>query len=141
MIELAVRRRIRATPEKIFAAWTTVESLRQWWGPDGVACGDVELDVRVGGTLRIANVMPDGSVVVITGVYEIVDAPRELAFTWRIDGGPAERVSVSFVRDGDETDVVVVHQKIVDDDARAGHERGWDGCLAGLARYFAGALQ
>jgi uncharacterized protein YndB with AHSA1/START domain len=133
-IDLVMRRRMRASAETIFAAWTSAESLRRWWGPEGVACADVELDVRVGGSYRIGNAMPDGTVTWITGVFERIDPPRELSFTWRVDGGGEVRVIVKLTPDGEETEVVVVHQRIVDAATRAGHERGWDGCLAGLTR-------
>jgi uncharacterized protein YndB with AHSA1/START domain len=134
-LDLVVRRLVRASPEKIFAAWTDAASLSQWWGPEGVPCAGAELDVRVGGAYRIGNTMPDGRTVWITGVFERVEPPRELVFTWHVDGGVAERVSVKLTPQGEATDVVVVHQKIVDAAARASHARGWEGCLAGLARH------
>jgi uncharacterized protein YndB with AHSA1/START domain len=135
-LDLVVRRRVRASPEKVFQAWTDAEALRQWWGPEGVPCAGAELDVRVGGAYRIGNTMPDGRVVWITGTFERVDPPWELAFTWCVDGGVFERVSVRLAAVRDETDVVIVHQKIATDAARKSHERGWDGCLAGLVRHF-----
>jgi hypothetical protein len=52
---LVVRRRIHATPEKLFAAWTQPEHLVRWWGPQGVACPAAEIDLRVGGAYRIAT--------------------------------------------------------------------------------------
>lgn len=136
-LDLVVRRSVRASPEAVFAAWTDAEALRQWWGPEGVPCAGAEVDLRVGGAYRIGNTMPDGRVVWITGAFERIDPPRELVFTWHVDGGAAERVSVRLTPQGDETDVVVVHQKIVDAASRTSHESGWVGCLAGLQRHFA----
>jgi uncharacterized protein YndB with AHSA1/START domain len=136
-LDLVMRRRVRASAEKVFAAWTDAASLRQWWGPEGVACAEAELDVRVGGRYRIGNTMPDGRVVWISGVFERVEPPRELVFTWSVEGGAQERVSVRLTPHGDETEVVVVHQRVVDAATRASHEAGWQGCLGGLARFFA----
>ena len=58
-------------------------------------------------------------------------------FSWHVTPGPAhpERVRVKLEARGDDTEVVVVHERILDDALRAGHQRGWEGCLAGLDRY------
>jgi uncharacterized protein YndB with AHSA1/START domain len=61
-LSLIVRRTIAATPARLFDAWTTPELLTQWWGPANVTCPAAEVDLRVGGQYRIANQMPDGSV-------------------------------------------------------------------------------
>jgi uncharacterized protein YndB with AHSA1/START domain len=39
---------------------------------------------------------------------------------------------------GDDTLVVVVHERIGDETARRGHEAGWVGCLDGLAAFIEG---
>jgi uncharacterized protein YndB with AHSA1/START domain len=134
---LFVRRRIQAPPEMLFAAWTEPAQLLRWWGPEGVACADAQVDLRAGGAYRIANRMPDGSLIWICGVFEAIEAPVRLVYSWRLEGsaGPAERVTVEFVRDGEATEVVVKHERIADAAARASHERGWEGCLDGLMRH------
>jgi uncharacterized protein YndB with AHSA1/START domain len=78
---LVVRRRIHATPEKLFAAWTQPEHLVRWWGPQGVACPAAEIDLRVGGAYRLANRFPDGTVVWIAGVFELIEPPHRLMYT------------------------------------------------------------
>jgi uncharacterized protein YndB with AHSA1/START domain len=134
---LVVRRRIQASPESLFAAWTEPAQLRLWWGPEGVVCADAQVDLRPGGGYRIANRMPDGSLIWIYGVFEAIEAPVRLIYSWQLEGraGSAERVTVEFVRQGDATDVVVTHERIADAAARTGHERGWHGCLDGLVRH------
>jgi uncharacterized protein YndB with AHSA1/START domain len=134
---LVVRRRIKATPEKLFAAWTRPELLMCWWGPEGVACPAAEIDLRVGGSYRIANRFPDGNIIWIAGIFEEVEAPRRLVYTWKLESqtGPEERVTVCFVADGELTEVVVTHERIPDPAARTGHERGWLGCLDSLVKF------
>jgi uncharacterized protein YndB with AHSA1/START domain len=134
---LVVRRRINATREKLFAAWTRPEFVVRWWGPQGVACPAAEIDLRVGGSYRIANQFPDGTVVWIAGIFETIDPPHRLAYTWKLESknGPVERVTVCFEAHGASTDVVVTHERIPDDSARTSHERGWIGCLDSLVRY------
>ena len=134
---LVVRRQIKATPEKLFAAWTRPELLMCWWGPEGVACPAAEIDLRVGGSYRIANRFPDGNIIWIAGMFEEIDAPRRLVYTWKLESqiGPPERVTICFVADGELTEVVVSHERIPNEVARTGHERGWAGCLDSLVRY------
>jgi uncharacterized protein YndB with AHSA1/START domain len=134
---LVVRRIIRATPEKLFAAWTEPEQLIHWWGPDGVSCPSAEIDLRPGGSYRIANRFPDGTLVWISGVFELVEPPHRLIYTWRLEAASAsiERVSVNFEPRDSGTEVVVTHERIGSAAARTTHERGWSGCLDGLARY------
>ncbi len=134
---LVVRRQIKATPERLFAAWTRPELLMCWWGPEGVACPDAEIDLRVGGCYRIANRFPDGNLVWIAGVFEEIEAPHRLVYTWKLESqsGPAERVTVSFIAQGALTEVEVTHERIPNEAARTSHERGWAGCLDSLVTY------
>jgi uncharacterized protein YndB with AHSA1/START domain len=134
---LVVRRRINATPEKLFAAWTQPTLLVRWWGPQGVTCPAAEIDLRVGGSYRIANRFPDGTVVWIAGIFEVIEPPHRLTYTWKLESrdGPVERVTVCFEAHGAATEVVVTHERISDDAARTSHERGWNGCLDSLLKY------
>jgi uncharacterized protein YndB with AHSA1/START domain len=138
---LVVRRRIKATPEKLFAAWTQPALLVRWWGPQGVACPAAEIDLQVGGSYRIANQFPDGRLIWIAGVFEVIRPPHRLTYTWKLESqmGPMERVTVDFEAHGAVTEVVVTHERIPDEAARTSHERGWVGCLDSLVRYVSGA--
>jgi len=137
MMPLVVRRTIRAAPDVLFAAWTQPSQLIKWWGPAGVECIDAHVDLRIGGAYRIANRFPDGRVVWISGEFESIEPPHSLVYTWQVEpsGSAPERVTVRFDARGDATDVVIRHERIVDPEARAGHEAGWVGCLDGLASY------
>jgi len=134
---LVVRRRINAIREKLFAAWTQPTLLVRWWGPQGVACPAAEIDLRVGGSYRIANQFPDGKVIWIAGMFEVIEPPHRLTYSWKLESqnGPVERVTVCFVAHGVATEVVVTHERIPDEAARTSHERGWIGCLDSLVRY------
>jgi uncharacterized protein YndB with AHSA1/START domain len=136
-VTLIVRKTIRATPERLFDAWTRPEELKQWWGPQSVTCIDAKVQPEVGGSYQIANQFPNGDVVWITGEYEIVDRPHRLVYTWRIgtSPGPPERVTVTFDRRGADTEVTITHERIPSQPVRDVHEQGWLGCLDGLAVY------
>ena len=140
MSELTIRRLIAADTERVFAAWTEPELLRQWWGPTGVRCIAAEIDLRAGGAYRIGNELPDGAVVWISGEFEVVETPRRLVYSWRIGDEPVSRVTVSFTAIGDSsTEVVIHHERVHSDAARDDHERGWQACLDGLRNWTATA--
>jgi uncharacterized protein YndB with AHSA1/START domain len=136
---LVVRRTIAASAERLFRAWTEPAQLMQWWGPATARCSKAELDLRVGGKYRLANTFPDGRVVYIVGAFERISPPRELVYTWRLEGvGEAdERVTVRFEGSGQTTEVIVIHERISSPKMRDGHAHGWESCLDGLGRYAA----
>jgi uncharacterized protein YndB with AHSA1/START domain len=138
---LIVRRWIRASPERIFDVWTQAKHLKQWWGPKSVECIDAEVDLRVGGIYRIANRFPDGKILWISGEFEAVERPRRLVYTWRVGTAEAavERVTVTFEARGEETEVIVAHERIPTEAMRDMHEQGWQGCLDGLVDYLEAA--
>src|SRR4029077_14465459 len=111
---LVVRKTIKATPERLFEAWTSPAQLEQWWGPDGVTCVDPAVDLRVGGRYRIGNRLPDDTILWIVGAVEIIYPPPRLTYTWRLEGssGTAERVTVRFEPRDCATDVIVTHERI-----------------------------
>jgi uncharacterized protein YndB with AHSA1/START domain len=136
-LALIVRRTIRAPIERVFAAWTQPEHLQRWWGPAGMRCNAAEIDLRVGGRYRIGNEAANGDVVWIEGEFERIDPPRELVYTWRIgsEARAPERVTVRFEPKDGGTEVVVIHERITNEQSRTAHEAGWHGCIDGLAEY------
>jgi len=136
-VALIVRRTIRTSAERAFLAWTRPEHLRKWWGPPSVKCTDAEIDLRVGGSYRIANQFPDGKVVWISGEFEQIEPPHRLVYSWCLGESPraVERVTVRFEPRGEATEVILVHERIADLATRAGHEQGWQGCLDGLVHF------
>lgn len=137
-LSLTESRLIRATPERLFEAWTRPEQLLLWWGPATVKCVEAEVDLRPGGRYRLGNQLPDGSIVLIQGEFLRVERPTELEYTWRVKQGAMrpsdERVRVRFEAQGEHTRVEVFHDRIGDTDTRRGHAHGWHGCLEGLAQ-------
>src|SRR4051812_19918885 len=90
-VALVVRRVIRAPVTRVFEAWTRPEQVRLWWGPQGVSCPTAEVDLRPGGSYRIANLLPDGRTVWIVGRFERIEPPHELVYSWRIEPVASER--------------------------------------------------
>lgn len=132
-LTLMVRRTIAAPVARVFAAWTEPERLQSWWGPVGVRCPIAEIDLRAGGSYRMANLLPDGNTLWISGEFLEVVPPHKLVYTWSLDDpdGPAEhtRVTVRFESRETQTEVIVLHELFTSSASRDHHERGWQGCL------------
>lgn len=140
---LEIRRWVAASPQRVFTAWTNPLELKKWWGPKNVRCISAEIDLRVGGYYRIGNELPDKTVVLIEGVFEKIEEPGLLVYTWRVDSRPgaSERVTVQLLSQGDGTEVIVRHERIQTTTLRDRHMQGWMGCLDGLIEYLASDRQ
>jgi len=136
--QLDVSRVIDADPQRLFEAWTDPQMIVQWWGAGGITCPTAEVDLSVGGTYRIANEAPDGSVMWITGTFSRVEPPAALAYTWAMEPvephTPVSLVEVTFSPQADGTLVTVRQTEIPSAEAREMHLDGWRGCLEGLER-------
>jgi uncharacterized protein YndB with AHSA1/START domain len=78
--------------------------------------------------------------VTITGEFRTVEQPRKLVYTWNVSPGSdgTSLVTVRFEPRGQgATEVVVLHEEITTATVRDSHGKGWEGCLDGLAAYFA----
>lgn len=51
--ELSFERTYEAPADLVWRAWTDPELLTRWWGPDKTEVTDCEIDLRVGGEIRI----------------------------------------------------------------------------------------
>src|SRR5215475_9544910 len=65
----------------VWEAWTDPKMMAQWFGPRGFTNPVCELDVRVGGSLRIVMRGPDGQDYPMKGEFRQVVAPERLVFT------------------------------------------------------------
>jgi uncharacterized protein YndB with AHSA1/START domain len=65
----------------VWQAWTDPKMMAQWFGPRGFTSSVPELDLRVGGGLRIVMHGPDGNDYPMKGVFREVIASERLVFT------------------------------------------------------------
>ena len=136
---LTLKRRIKASPTKVYQAWTEPEKIVQWFGPDSGKVVSAETDLRVGGRYRIVFHTEDGEQHDVSGEYSEVVANERLAFTWRWRTMPEResRVTLTFKGDGATTMLTLLHEQFFDEAARDGHQQGWTGALDKLERMFA----
>jgi uncharacterized protein YndB with AHSA1/START domain len=136
-----VRRTIRARQQRVFDAWTTAEELTRWHAPGPLTVSLAEVDLRVGGRFRIHMREPDGKEHRVSGVYQLVDPPNKLVYSWGWDGDHVVKestVTIEFLKRGDATEVVITHA-IAGATERANHEKGWIAILDKLVTTYQGA--
>ena len=138
---LTITRRLRARPERVFAAWTQAEQLVQWFGPPNVKPGSIEaeLDARIGGRYRISFVRDDGEYFEAGGIYRDIVPNELLEFSWAWHSTPEREslVTISLKPDGAGTLMVFHHAQFFDESARDNHQRGWTSFLDKLDEFVA----
>ena len=135
---MVVRRRMPAPREIVYQAWIDQEGIREWMCPGDVVSAEAALDVRVGGSFHIIMRAQD-RVHEHAGTYQIVDPPAKLAFTWSGLENPAEitLVTVEFVAHGDESDLMITHERFTRADVAQRYENGWGTIAQKFAAYLA----
>jgi uncharacterized protein YndB with AHSA1/START domain len=136
-----IERAFDAPAEKVFDAWTSPTVMRRWfhcaadWDTP-----EVEVDLRVGGKVRVLMRKPDGSQVEAQGEYAVIDRPHRLVMTWTFDDDPSNEqlIELSFAEFNGSTTVVMVNSNISTDERRDNQAQGWGGCLDELERLLAG---
>jgi uncharacterized protein YndB with AHSA1/START domain len=135
-----IERTFAATAEDVFDAWTSAEVMRRWFhvGPDWET-PVAEVDLRVGGNVRIVMRTPDGSEHGARGEYTLIDRPHRLVMTWTFDDDPTNEqvIDLSFSESDGATTVLFVNNGISTAQRRDSEDRGWRGCLDQLERTLA----
>jgi uncharacterized protein YndB with AHSA1/START domain len=136
-----IERTFAASAEDVFDAWTSPEVMRRWFhcAPDWDT-PEAEVDLRVGGKVRVVMRKPDGTEVEAQGEYTLIDRPRRLAMTWSFDDDPSNEqlIELSFSESQGSTTVLMVNSGISTDERRNAQDWGWRGCLDELERVVAG---
>lgn len=80
---LTITRTFAATPEQVFAAWTTPELFSVWFGTDAVEVplDTLSMDVRPGGAWTAVMHLPDDHLIHWEGTFVELDPPRRLRLT------------------------------------------------------------
>lgn len=122
---MSVRRRLPAPREVVYEAWIDPQGIREWMCPGDVQSAHAELDVRVGGSYRIVMKAKERDHV-HSGVYQVVEPPSKLVFTWTQEGNIGETlVTVEFLAHGNETELVLTHERFSQSDTAKRYENGW----------------
>jgi uncharacterized protein YndB with AHSA1/START domain len=138
---LRIERSFDASIERVFEAWTNEEVLRRWlYGMPGWETPTAEVDLRVGGTIRIVMRDPvEGTEAGARGEYSVVDPPHRLVFTWVWDDRPEEQqlIELEFSEQDGRTTVQMTNSSIPTDERKESQKRGWNVCYDNLERVLA----
>jgi uncharacterized protein YndB with AHSA1/START domain len=136
-----IERTFAAPAEDVFDAWTSPEVMQRWFHCEADwATPEAEVDLRLGGSVRVVMRRPDGQAAEARGEYTLIDRPHRLAMTWTFGDDPSNQqlLELSFTESGGSTTVLLVNSRISTGERRDGQDWGWRGCLDQLARTLAG---
>jgi uncharacterized protein YndB with AHSA1/START domain len=137
---LQLERTFQAPAQAVFDAWTSEEVLRRWfYGQPGWETPEAEVDLRVGGAVRVVMRNPvKGEDHGGGGHYTEVDPPNRLAFTWTWDREPRQTlIEIEFEEAEGATTVRFTHSGLSDMASVRNHEEGWTVCFDNLERTLA----
>ncbi|MHA1548135.1 MAG: SRPBCC family protein [Alphaproteobacteria bacterium] len=127
---LVVERVFRASPERVFQAWTDPAILARWWGPEGMSIPECEMDVRPGGAWSTVMANDEGMRLTVSGVYREITPPERLVMTWgwhQEDGsrGHETEIEVTLEDAPEGTRMRLVQSVFTSLEDRDNHNQGW----------------
>jgi len=136
---LVVQRKLKASPERLFDAWTKPELMSQWFhAGEKMTTPVAETDLKVGGPWRLVMRGQSGQEYPNHGKYLVVDRPNKLVFTWHPMGQAdfETKVTLLFKKISDEfTEVTLTHEGLRDQDWYNKHNGGWVACFDSLEKW------
>jgi len=135
-----IERTFAASAQEVFEAWTSPEVMRRWLHPaPDWGTPEAEVDLRVGGKVRVVMRRPDGTEAEARGEYTVIERPHRLVMTWTFDDDPSNEqlIELSFSESERSTTVLMVNSGISTDERRDGQDWGWRGCYDELERMLA----
>jgi uncharacterized protein YndB with AHSA1/START domain len=137
---IRIERTFAASAEEVFDAWTSPDVMRRWFRCDSAWYTPVaEVDLQVGGKIRVVMSRPGGTEVEAHGIFTLIDRPHRLVMTWTFDDDPSNEqlLELSFIESEGATTVLLVNSRISTDERRKEQANGWQGCLDELDRLLA----
>lgn len=135
-----IERTFDAPAEDVFDAWTSEEVIARWFKPaQGWQEASAEVDLRVGGSIRVVMRSPEGAPVGAGGQYTLIERPHRLAFTWTFDDDPSNQqmIELEFTELDGVTTVWFVNSDISEVERRDSQYEGWSTCLDEMGRVLA----
>jgi uncharacterized protein YndB with AHSA1/START domain len=87
-LEVRTTRIFKATPERLYEAYTDPEQIPQWWGPADYTTIVDKMDVQIGGAWRFVQTEPGGKEHAFKGVYKVLDKPNKISDTFEYEPIP-----------------------------------------------------
>jgi len=132
MPDLEIQRRLDASVDRVFQAWSDPKQMERWFFAGHKSCKATN-DFRVGGGYRVEMIGSEsGANHVHSGTYKTIEPNRKIAFTWSSHIVEDTLVTLTFAEDGQGTVMTLHHELLPDAEAHRLHNMGWNACLDNL---------
>jgi uncharacterized protein YndB with AHSA1/START domain len=135
---IRLHRVLRATPERIYRAFTDADAMAKWLPPYGFTCHVSHLDAKVGGTFKMAFTnFTSGNSHAFGGKYLELKPGELIRYTDTFDDPnlPGEmQVTVTLKKVSCGTDMTIVQEGVPNVIPAEACYQGWQESLAQLAR-------
>lgn len=143
MKRLKIERTFDAAPEQLWDAWTQPQHIAKWWNPASGIDADVhEVDLRVGGKLRLTMHVPEALAAAgtdrfpVVATFVVLKRPHEIVLRAIGEGANEEAtLTVRFERVGGRTRMTFEAIGPFDDEMLASQDEGWGVCFDNLAKH------
>ena len=130
---LIIQRTLRAAPDVVFAAFSTLDAMKKWMGPGECTLQDGEMEFREGGSYRWVMQTDKGPATVV-GTYQEISPPNKLVFAWRWLGENEASfdhsvVTIELSVEEDGTRLTLTHRGLPTVEVTDHHREGWNGCF------------
>jgi uncharacterized protein YndB with AHSA1/START domain len=139
-LSLEIKRHIKASRDRVYAAWTDPAQLKQWFGPEKVQTRDLIADTCVGGKFRWDLTNSEGEKMTCLGEYRELQPGKKIVFTWQWDDDEdwenhTSVVTVELFDADGGTELRLTHERLPNEASRDGHTGGWNSALDKLERF------
>ena len=124
----------KASPQRLFEAWTTPTEVIKWFGPKTRNLSHAEIDLQIGGQWRFTYDANGEHADILEGEYQEITAPKRLVFSWThtriFNDGQREttspsKVTLTFDTVEQGTRMRLVHSQVKAEAGRLGLTGGW----------------
>ena len=124
---IEISKTLPATPELVFDAWLSPESIQKWMCPgEGVTVPEPKIDAREGGAFDVTMKVGE-QLIPHSGVYKKLNRPHELQFTWKSPGTHDLDTLVTIQIEGIESNqakLTLIHDLLPSEKAQQDHTGG-----------------
>jgi uncharacterized protein YndB with AHSA1/START domain len=145
-LDLVLEREVDVPPEKVWAAWTKPEHVKQWFAPQPWTITECKIDLRPGGEFSSTMKSPEGELFPNAGCYLEVVPNEKLVWTdallpgYRPSANPFFTAVVNIApngKGGTKYTAIAIHR---DPEGKAQHEamgfhEGWGTVLTQMVEF------
>lgn len=133
---LEITRTFDAPGALVWRLWSAPEHRLRWWGPEGMALSELEIDFREGGAWRMVMTHVSGDFRAVHGTFREIREPSRLSFTYINHTDQHEMlVELDFIDLGTKTEMRFRQSPFITIEERDAHRWGWGSTLDLLSDY------